>query len=292
MLGYSGEMRNENMKTLYITDLDGTLLNKDERVSAHSVQIINELSDKGLLFSVATARSIMTAGELIGMLHLKAPVVLMNGVFLFDLTAQKVVSFHAINPTAFQQVVSAFHAHGKAPMLWLYGDDELLSVHYTALQLQVNRDFYEKRKDSFEGRFRKVDALSIPQGQHAVYINLVDTYEDLRPVAEALESIDGVAFSFYQDTYTEYWFLEVYNAAASKANGAKEVQRRMGAERIVAFGDNLNDLPLFSVADKKYAVRNAVEALKAQATAVIGSNEEDGVAEFLRTNFDKKAIDN
>ncbi len=280
------------MKTLYITDLDGTLLDADGRVSARSAQIINELSEKGMLFSVATARSIMTAGELIGMLHLKAPVVLMNGVFLFDLKTEKAVSFHAIEQAAFGQVVSAFQANGKAPMLWLYGDDGLLSVHYTALELQVNRDFYAQRKERFQGRFRKVDALAVPSGQHAVYINLVDTYEDLLPITESLKSIDGISFSFYQDTYTEYWFLEVYSAAASKANGAREIQKRMGAQRIVAFGDNLNDLPLFSVADEKYAVRNAVDELKAQATAVIGSNAENGVAEFLRANFQKKAIDN
>lgn len=280
------------MKTLYITDLDGTLLTQDGCVSERSVQIINDLSEKGMLFSVATARSIMTAGELIGMLHLKAPVVLMNGVFLFDLNTEKVVSFHAMEKTAFEQVVSAFQANGKSPMLWLYGDDGLLSVHYTTLELQVNRDFYTQRKDRFQGRFRKVSALSVPNGQHAVYINLVDTYDALHPVADALRSINGIAFSFYRDTYTEYWFLEVYSAAASKANGAKEVQRQTGAEYLVAFGDNLNDLPLFSVADEKYAVRNAVAELKAQATAVIGSHTEDGVAEFLRANFQKKAIDN
>ena len=41
-------------KTLYITDLDGTLLNPESKVSDYSVSIINELIDKGALFSVAT----------------------------------------------------------------------------------------------------------------------------------------------------------------------------------------------------------------------------------------------
>ncbi len=273
------------MKTLYITDLDGTFLNENGAVSEESKRIVNNLSKKGLLFSVATARSIMTAGELLKGLTINAPVVLMNGVFLFDLNEKRAVSFHEIEPTAFRQVVSAFQSHGKAPMLWLYGDDALLSVHYTELQLQINRDFYEERKESFQGRFRRVDALSVPQGQHAVYINLVDTFESLHPIAEALQSINGVSFSFYRDTYTKYWFLEVYSDKASKANGAQEVKKRVAAQRVVAFGDNLNDLSLFSAADEKYAVENAVDALKAQATAVIGSNRTDGVAKFLLEHF-------
>lgn len=273
------------MKTLYITDLDGTFLNENGVVSEKSRQIVNRLSKKGMLFSVATARSILTARELLAGLQINAPIVLMNGVFLFDLNKNKVVSFHEISHAAFTEIVAAFERNGKSPMLWLYGDDGLLSVQYTQLELQVNRDFYESRKDSFGGRFYKTEVLSVPKGQHAVYINLVDTFDALQPIAEALKAIAGAAFAFYRDTYTDYWFLEVYSADASKANGAKEIQNTVHADRITAFGDNLNDLTLFSVADEKYAVENAVAALKTQADAVIESNRTDGVVKFLLQDF-------
>lgn len=273
------------MKTLYITDLDGTFLNENGVVSEKSRQIVNRLSKKGMLFSVATARSILTARELLAGLQINAPIVLMNGVFLFDLNKNKVVSFHEISHAAFTEIVAAFERNGKSPMLWLYGDDGLLSVQYTQLELQVNRDFYESRKDSFGGRFYKTEVLSVSKGQHAVYINLVDTFDALQPIAEALKAIAGAAFAFYRDTYTDYWFLEVYSADASKANGAKEIQNTVHADRITAFGDNLNDLTLFSVADEKYAVENAVAALKTQADAVIESNRTDGVAKFLLQDF-------
>ena len=50
---------------------------------------------------------------------------------------------------------------------------------------------------------------------------------------------------------------------------------------MIAFGDNLNDIPLFEVADECYAVSNAEEKLKSIATGVIGSNDEDAVAKFI-----------
>lgn len=273
------------MKTLYITDLDGTFLNGNGVVSEESRRIVNALSEKGMLFSVATARSIMTAGELLAGLRINAPVVLMNGVFLFDINKKQAVSFHELTAIAFADVVAAFQKFGKSPMLWLYGNDGLLSVQYTRLELQVNREFYEKRKDSFGGRFYKVDRLSVPCGQHAVYINLVDTFEALCPIAEALKSVEGAAFAFYADTYTEYWFLEVYSAAASKANGSVQIRELLQADRITAFGDNLNDLSLFSVANEKYAVENAVPEIKRAATGIIESNRADGVAKFLLQDF-------
>ena len=104
------------MKTLYITDLDGTFLNEKGVVSEESRRVVNTLSEKGLLFSVASARSIMTAGELLRGLQINAPVVLMNGVFLFDIQKARVVSFHEIASDAIEAVVVCFRQNGKSPM--------------------------------------------------------------------------------------------------------------------------------------------------------------------------------
>lgn len=273
------------MRTLYITDLDGTFFDNSGTVSDESRRIINDLTKQGLLFSVATARSQLTVKTLLQGLDFPAPIILMNGVFLYDLEKERTVSYHEISPRAFLKVVAAFQAYNKAPMLFLYGDNGLLSVQYTRLDLQINRDFYQARKKVLGERFYKTDCLHIPKGQHAVYVNLVDTFESLKPITEILKTVEGVRFSFYGDTYTDYWFLEVYSADASKANGATELKTRLRADRVIAFGDNYNDLPLFAVADEKYAVANAVAEVKAQATAVIDSNEKNGVAKFLLQRF-------
>ena len=66
----------------------------------------------------------------------------------------------------------------------------------------------------------------------------------------------------------------------------------LGCDRVVAFGDQNNDIDMFEVADEAYAVENAVEELKAVATGVIASTDDDGVAHFLRerlSEFLKKA---
>ena len=52
----------------------------------------------------------------------------------------------------------------------------------------------------------------------------------------------------------------------------------------MVFGDGKNDVDMFELADEAYAVANAVPELKAKATAVIGGNNEDGVAKWLLEN--------
>lgn len=49
------------MKTLYVSDLDGTLLRKNETLSTYTIKTINTLTASGMLFSYATARSLNTA---------------------------------------------------------------------------------------------------------------------------------------------------------------------------------------------------------------------------------------
>jgi len=49
------------MKTLYVSDLDGTLLNREPRLSAYTAETLNLLIEEGLPFTYATARSVHSA---------------------------------------------------------------------------------------------------------------------------------------------------------------------------------------------------------------------------------------
>ena len=75
-----------------------------------------------------------------------------------------------------------------------------------------------------------------------------------------------------------------YNGHTTKAQGVDRLRRITGIQRIVCFGDNPNDLPMFAVADESYAVGNAKAEVKRAATGVIGSNEELGVVRYIMEN--------
>ena len=76
-------------KVLYVSDLDGTLMRSDITLSDYTVQTINELVDKGMNFTYATARSIESAIPIAGGLKLKLPVITRNGAVLADNTTGK-----------------------------------------------------------------------------------------------------------------------------------------------------------------------------------------------------------
>ncbi len=79
--------------------------------------------------------------------------------------------------------------------------------------------------------------------------------------------------------------MEVKAPDTSKANSVRMVADMVGADRIVAFGDNINDLSMMAVADVAVAVGNAVPRVLEAADKVIGTNETDSVARFILSDF-------
>ena len=73
------------MTTLYVSDLDGTLLNSNQTLSPFTIQTINQLVSDGMLFSYATARSYQTAKKVTQGLQAPFPLIVYNGACVRDL---------------------------------------------------------------------------------------------------------------------------------------------------------------------------------------------------------------
>ena len=72
------------MRTLYVSDLDGTLLRSDERTSGYTNRTVNRLVGEGMLFSYATARSFQTARKVTAGLEAEIPLIVYNGAAVAD----------------------------------------------------------------------------------------------------------------------------------------------------------------------------------------------------------------
>jgi hypothetical protein len=84
------------------------------------------------------------------------------------------------------------------------------------------------------------------------------------------------------------YLLEIFTTGVTKANAIRQVKEQIGAERVVVFGDNLNDLSMFEVADLAVAVDNALPQVKERADIVIGANTADAVAHFIAQDFEQQ----
>ena len=96
------------MKTLFLSDLDGTFLNSKAEISQRSAEIIDYLIKQGVLFTVATARTHATVMKMFSGIPLPCPLVLMNGVTLFDPYKKEILSCSSISTENGNRILSEF----------------------------------------------------------------------------------------------------------------------------------------------------------------------------------------
>ena len=268
------------VKILYVSDLDGTLMKNDETLSADTIQIINELVEKGLSFTYATARSIESARTITSGLNLKLPVITRNGAVLADHATGK----HLERELFTEEEVGLIRE--LLPELPRYGfvscflGEEMHRLYIDgehSPQLQGYIDYYEENPT-----VRPVATMAELFCGEPGYVTLIGEKEDIRVLYERVKQYPGWESLFQKDTYREEYWLEICPQNCTKAKTIQKVKERFGYDRLVVFGDGLNDIPMFRMADEAYAVSNALDELKQFATGVIGSNEENAVAEFLK----------
>ncbi|MCM1538702.1 MAG: HAD family hydrolase [bacterium] len=302
------------MKTLYVSDLDGTLLKSNEKTSDFTNRTINELTAQGMLFSYATARSYVTAQKTAQGLQAQIPVIIYNGAFIRDSVSGKILlsSYFEDDPEGLLRELMKADVYplvyAMIPADGMFGMERGKGQKSGGSDAQSDKIGVEKFSGEFREKFsympqhasagmhhflderrkgdpreRAVFAEEALLEGRIFYITCIDEYDKLKPLYERYRKRYYCVLS--QEIYTKDWFLEIMPLTTSKARAVTRLKEYLGCDRVVAFGDHYNDIDLFEIADEAYAVANAVDELKAVATGVIASNDEDGVAHFLRERY-------
>ena len=267
-----------NGKTLYITDLDGTLLNSGAELSPYARQSLKTLCENGMNISVATARTAATVRGLLEGTGINTPVVLMNGVCVYDLRKNKYVKVSPISKAA---VAGAVHSCSLAGFFYEI-DGDRLCTYYESLASPGAVDFMRERQKKYGKVFIKIGSVGEILDRPLVYYSVSDTQKKTLPAARALSKVDSLRCEYYKDIYKDdCFYLEICDKNASKKTAVEFLKKQYGFEKVVGFGDNYNDLPLLEACDEFYAVENAVDLIKEKADGVIESNTADGVIKFL-----------
>lgn len=275
---------------LYVTDLDGTLLQPDVTISDESAAILSVLLAQGLPLTAATARTSFSVMPILRGLPFRLPLILQNGAVLHDPVSDRIVSAAVIAEEAYLRVLEIYAAHGFNGFVFCVPEDHLRCC-YTALTTPHMQRYYSERRERYDKPFDQVAALSLLADRNPVYLSLNAPKEKLDPVYAELQAVRGISVAYYRDVYEpDIWYLEVSAPEASKYHGIRKLKAMTGAKTVTGFGDNLNDLPLFQACDVKIAVGNAAEDLKKRADLVIGTNTENAVAHYLQNDFPGRTV--
>ena len=170
---------------LFISDLDGTLLNGNAEVTEFTRDTLNRLMAKGLNFTAATARTLASAGKILSGLDLKLPVILMNGVLIYDMAEKKYVKINSLSSELCGLIISLSKGLGLEPFMYSVSDNQL-STRYERLISPAMKSFYKERREKYYKSFTQVSDLS-QYIDNVIYFTFIAEKEKLVPLYDTLK---------------------------------------------------------------------------------------------------------
>lgn len=275
--------------SLYVSDLDGTLLDRSGQLSGATRAGLIRLLDEGLVFTVASARHVVSIQRLLEGLPLRLPVISSNGAYLSDMASARHELVHAMEPELGQALLALVRRHGLSPFCATHGPkgDQLFwqDTHNAGQQA-----FVDERQANGDPRLRRSPRLEQELRDPLVTLVVVDRHAPLAALQAEIEALCGEAVQTHlnEDLYLPEWpWLTVHDRRATKDQAIHTLAQRYGLAKreIVVFGDHINDVSMMRAAHRGIAMGNAIEAVKQAARQVIGPNHEDSVLRFLESDW-------
>jgi len=256
---------------LVALDLDGTLLNRQHRLSERSRVALQRLQAQGVRIVLASGRMHCSSVPFAAALHLQEPLISYNGALIKWEPTGEVLHHLPVPPEAAAEVVA--FATDRGLHLNLYLDD----VWYVSANTRWTRLYAERTGVT---PVIRPDLPEWAAGREPTKVILID---EPAVISSLLSEWRGRTKGRLYVTTSEPEYLEFMHPQVSKGWALRRVREYFGLarEETAAFGDNPNDVPLLEEAGLGVAVANAHPETKAVADLVTASNDEDGVAQVI-----------
>ena len=264
------------LPALIATDVDGTLLDEDERVTLRTRSAVQAAVDSGVQFVLATGRPPRWIPPVVEELGFAPMAVCANGAVLYDPDSDRIISARTLPVDLLTELAEV--ATRVIPGVGLAVERVGLSAHDSATPQFVSSPGYEHawlNPDNTEVSME--DLLSAP----AVKLLIRKAGARSSEMAALLSKHIGLEGDI---TYsTNNGLIEINPLGTSKATGVEEVARplEITAEDVIAFGDMPNDVPMLRWAGHGVAMGNAHPVAVAAANEVSAPNSDDGLARVL-----------
>jgi Cof subfamily protein (haloacid dehalogenase superfamily) len=252
---------------LVVSDVDGTMVTSDKRLTDKARAAVQKLHDAGIGFTITSSRPPIGMGFLIAPLGITLPIGPFNGSSTVD-GDLKPLEQHLIPEAATKRAIEVLEQHKVD--IWLFTNDAWV----------IKRD----------------DGKYVPHERDTIKHDAV-TVSDFTPYVAKVCKIVGASADFpllekceraMQDALgdqavavrSQNYYLDITPPGQDKGTFVQAMAKRLGIslDAIATIGDMRNDLPMFKVSGMSVAMGNASDDVKKQATDVTTSNEDEGFA--------------
>ena len=230
---------------LFISGLDGMLLNDKEMLSAFSKIELNRMIDSGMNFTVSTMRTPASIIEPMHDVHLELPVIAMNGAVLYDTNKHSYIKAYVISKQTSNEVMELINEADICSYANVIIDD-MLVIYYQDVEDEINRNLVEKLRTS---PFRNYVKRPLPDDEAVTYFMLLDKKEKISAFYKKLEEegyLDKLRVITYDSNdFKGYAYIKIYNKNATKENMINYLMEYTNLEKVVTFGSIENQYDVY-----------------------------------------------
>ncbi len=257
---------------LLISDIDGTLVTNDKVLTETAIAATHDLHEAGVAFAIATARPPRGAAMLIAPLSLTMPIAGFNGGLIVELD-MTVIEAWPIDPQAARQIVDFLLIHDFD--VWIYDEADWYLRDPRAPHVE---------REAWMIRFAPTVVTNFTDVLLQRAFKIVGVSDDLEKVASGEQMARTSLGHFTSAARSTPYFLDFTHVRANKGEVVETLARRLGTsiDHVATIGDMVNDVAMFRHSGFSVAMGNASDTVKAEASAVTASNEDEGFAKAVR----------
>ncbi len=253
-----------------LTDVDGTLVTKDKVLTERAVRAVQQLRERGIVFTITSGRPPFGMRMLVEPLGLTMPMAAFNGGVIV-LPDMSVLDERLLPDYVLPALIDMIESHGLD--VWLFRSTDWCVRSLDAPRVSRETSNVQQPPvvvSSFDGVLTGV-------------VKVVGVSDD-HPRVERCEAAVQRAFGtqvFAARSQPHY--LDVTHPTANKGVVIERLSRylKIPLDRIAALGDQPNDVPMFERSGVSVAMGNASDEVKRRATYVTTSFGEEGFANAI-----------
>ena len=257
---------------LLLADVDGTLLTNDKNLTPAASQAIGELRRAGVAMTIVSSRPPRGMRMLIQPLGLDCVMAGLNGGVYFNADLSVIRSFQ-VDPAAAKKAVDLMQSSGVD--VWIFTEREWLVRDRNAPHVE---------REAWILKFEPTVVSQFSDDQLKDAVKIVGVSDDAAKIGDCEAELTKALAAEASVTKSQAYYVEVTSPQANK--GAVVVSMsasfNIPVEEIATIGDMPTDALMFHKSGFSIAMGNASDDVKAQASVVTDSNENDGFAKAVR----------
>lgn len=253
---------------LLISDMDGTLINSKGKISDKNIKAINRFVDKGGIFTLATGRMMESVRRYLHNLPIKVPIILYNGTKIHDFIKEETI-FELFLEDGIKEMIKKLKEYDSSLGIEIYSQENVYIFNPCRFTERFSKKGYEVYYEISEQLWFNNWTKILILGEEEQMNELEENFRVIFGETNLIRSGEN--------------FLEIVPENTSKGHALGSLSKMLNIDmsKVIAVGDNMNDLELLTNAGYGFCVANGNKRLLSVTKYKCSSNDEHAIEDVV-----------